>query len=1039
MNENSLKKFQELLRTLFQFDCVDLDFGIYRILNYKRSQVEAFITERLPQVVEQAFARYAAADKAAVDQELEQKRQEIVKTLGEQAIDESGQLRNYHKTKLGQQYLLLLEKRVRYQVAEDLKTRVYNDLFTFFSRYYEDGDFVSKRRYGRHETYAIPYNGEEVVLYWANRDQYYVKTGERFKAYRFKAGDYAVTFELRNVAPEQNGNGGKKRYFVLAHEAPVTWNEQEKALAIAFEYRPLAEAEEKEHGRMEQQKPQDSLNEAAEKKIFGLVADDGLKVGLAKPEGTNGWSLLHKHLTRFTRRNTADFFVHKDLRGFLRRELDFFIKNEVLLLDELIGGREKDLREHVQRGQVVRQVAEAIIEFLAQVEDFQKRLWEKRKFVLRTEYCLTIDRVPEELWDEVLANEAQLAEWRQLYALDDLMKAQPLMNTGLNKEFLKAHPTLVMDTRHFPEEFKWQLLAHFDDLDEALDGLLIKSENWQALNLLLEKYREKAQSIYIDPPYNTSASPILYKNEYKDSSWLTLMEDRVRLGKHFLKDSGIQCTTIDDTEFHRLRALITSCFGDDNIAGVVAIKNNPSGRSTVKGFSIAHEYAIFSFASQRSRLGMIPRTPEQAAQYDKHDEKGAFQWRSFLRSGGANDFRTARPKLHYPLVISGMTVRLPKMQWNPILKEWKITEALHESEEIMLPTVNGIEYTWRLGTDSLKKRMSDVRVRATKEGKKIIEIKFRSDEEGVLPKTIWDTALVNATAYGTSLLRDIIGVPQSFSFPKSVYAVKDSLIVCAVDWESVVLDYFAGSGTTAHAVIDLNREDGGKRKYILVETGDWFETVMLPRIKKVVFREKWKDGKPQGGPGISHMLKYQYLEQYEDTLNNLELPRQAEGQKMLEMFGDEYLLKYMLEFETQGSPCLLSLDMFKDPFAYKLKVLEGDEIVEHPVDLVETFNYLLGIQVKKMRAFQDNGHPYRAILGEKNGKRVAIIWRSVVGLEDNEEVLMRDKAYIEQTVLPALLGKMKPDRLLVNGACFVKDAEAIEPAFKRLMFAPVGA
>lgn len=253
------------------------------------------------------------------------------------------------------------------------------------------------------------------------------------------------------------------------------------------------------------------------------------------------------------------------------------------------------------------------------------------------------------------------------------------------------------------------------------------------------------------------------------------------------------------------------------------------------------------------------------------------------------------------------------------------------------------------------------------------------------------------------------------------------------------MDYFAGSGTTAHAVIDLNREDGGKRKYLLVETGDWFETVMLPRIKKVVFCEKWKDGKPQGGQGISHMFKYQYLEQYEDTLHNLELPRVTEGQKMLELFGDEYLLKYMLDFETQGSASLLNLDMFRDPFAYKLKVQDGDEIVERPVDLVETFNYLLGIEIKKLMTFNNGGRLYRAVLGQKNGKRIAIVWRSVVGLEDNEKALTKDKAFIEKTVLPALLGEAKPDRLLVNGVCFVKEAEAIEPEFKRLMFAPVGA
>ncbi|MGQ9555298.1 MAG: site-specific DNA-methyltransferase, partial [Anaerolineae bacterium] len=384
MTNPNLTKFQNLLRTLFQFDCADLDFGIYRILNYKRGQVEAFITQRLPQIVDQAFAQYAAANRTELDLELEQKRQEIVEVLGEQAIDESGQLRNYHKTRLGQQYLLLWERRAQYQVADELKARVYNDLYTFFSRYYEDGDFISKRRYGRNETYAIPYNGEEVFFYWANRDQYYVKSGDRFQAYRFQAGDYRVSFALRNAAPQENGNAGNKRYFVLAQEAPLAWDEKAKTLAVAFEFRPLSQAEEQEHGRTEQQRPQDSLNQAAERAILEGIADPRLKAALARLESRNGQekTVLLWRLHHFTRKNTPDFFIHKDLRSFLLRELDFFLKNEVLLLDELIAGDEADLQRHVLRARVVRQVAEAIIEFLAQVEDFQKKLWEKRKFVL---------------------------------------------------------------------------------------------------------------------------------------------------------------------------------------------------------------------------------------------------------------------------------------------------------------------------------------------------------------------------------------------------------------------------------------------------------------------------------------------------------------------------------------------------------------------------------------------------------------------------------------------------------------------------------
>jgi adenine-specific DNA-methyltransferase len=128
-----------------------------------------------------------------------------------------------------------------------LKIRVYNDLYTFFSRYYEDGDFIAKRRYGRHETYAIPYNGEEVVLHWATKDQYYIKTGERFKNYRFQSPKlHRLAFELRNAATEQNNNKGEKRYFVLASDNPVVLDPKTKTLTVFFEYRPLTDAEQKE-------------------------------------------------------------------------------------------------------------------------------------------------------------------------------------------------------------------------------------------------------------------------------------------------------------------------------------------------------------------------------------------------------------------------------------------------------------------------------------------------------------------------------------------------------------------------------------------------------------------------------------------------------------------------------------------------------------------------------------------------------------------------------------------------------------------------
>ena len=212
-------------------------------------------------------------------------------------------------------------------------------------------------------------------------------------------------------------------------------------------------------------------------------------------------------------------------------------------------------------------------------------------------------------------------------------------------------------------------------------------------------------------------------------------------------------------------------------------------------------------------------------------------------------------------------------------------------------------------------------------------------------------------------------------------------------------------------------------------------------MKRVLFYDKSgiskeKDVQERYNPKkAGGFFKYLYLEQYEDTLNNLNLTtREQEGQLAPARFGDEYLLHYILEFETQSNPSLLNIKHLQDPFNYKIKVCEDNEIRECVVDLVETFNYLLGIHVKKMRQFQNNGRIYRAVLGEKHGKHIVIIWRSLNGLNGDTKTLQQDQQFIESVVMPALLrNSTNPDRLLVNEECYVPASELVESEFKRLM------
>ena len=261
-----------------------------------------------------------------------------------------------------------------------------------------------------------------------------------------------------------------------------------------------------------------------------------------------------------------------------------------------------------------------------------------------------------------------------------------------------------------------------------------------------------------------------------------------------------------------------------------------------------------------------------------------------------------------------------------------------------------------------------------------------------------------------------------FNNPKPVGLIH-KFCTMATGSNDIVMDFFAGSGTTAHAVLELNKEDGGNRKYIMVEMADYFDTVMKPRIQKVMYSDKWKDSKPQSNDGISHIFKYVVLEQYEDTLNNIEFNGGRDVQSTL-LGLDGYFLRYMLDFETRDSTCRLNVEKMSKPFNYTLKITEGNEMKEETADLVETFNYLLGIHVRQIRAFSNNGTYYRVVFGTKGEDDIAIIWRNTEEID-----LKADKAFIEETILDG----SGSSKTYINADFFVAGACPIEPEFKKLM------
>jgi len=1016
------EKLISLLKELFQFDRADLDFGIFRIMNQKRDEITAFLKKDLLPQVKEAFSEYKSADVTGFEDELNQ----TIKNVKEAGFDPA------QSPKVTE----LREKILSFGVdVEGLENEIFSHLYNFFRRYYHEGDFLSLRRY-KEGVYAIPYEGEEVKLYWANHDQYYIKSSEYLRDYAFKLpSGKCVHFKLTDADVEKDNikaQNGKEKRFIIVSENPV--EEINGELFIRFEYMP--DAEKRKQADLNKQAAEKVLNQKGFDQWVNKLSD------LMPTEKNKERTLLEKHLTDYTVRNTFDYFIHKDLGGFLRRELDFYIKNEVMHLDDIENETVPRVEQYLSKIKVLRKIAGKIIAFLEQLENFQKKLWLKKKFVVETNYCVTLDRVPEELYEEIVANVAQREEWVKLFAIDEIEGKIGIegYSEPLSMRFLKENKFLVVDTKFFGEDFKRKLLASFGDLDGECDGLLINSENFQALNFLQERYREGVVSEYIDPPYNTDASAILYKNDYKDSSWLCLMENRLTSSHSLLSNDGTICVAIDDEEVCGIRSLLTSIFQKQ--VGIVAVRSNPAGRKTKGKFAPAHEYALFFGKSELAIPCGLTKTEKSLARYPKKDEKGRFAWANFIRSGN-NDKREDRPKLYYPIFVDeNDNIRIPEMEWVDNKSEYVLLENPLSTEIIVYPVQikNGgkIEKNWQRGHVRVPREIEEYRVRRIQDGSINIDFKTRMDEES-LPITWWDNKKYASANYGASEMKDLFGVKE-FDFPKASHLVYDCIKAAGIKKkDSTVLDYFAGSGTTAHAVINLNREDNGNRRYILVEMGDYFDTVLKPRIQKVIYSKDWKNGKPVSREGSSHMFKYIRLESYEDTLNNLELKRTGKqmellfGDKMSKKAKEEYMLSYMLDVESKGS--LLNINLFENPFNYMLNIATKSvgETKPATVDLVETFNYLIGLTVKHI----DHIQGFRVVSGTNpKEEKVLVIWRDTKEKSNKDlETFFRKQDYSTRD--------MEFDLIYVNGDNNLENirrpdetwkVRLIEEEFKRLMF-----
>ncbi|MFC1676632.1 DNA methyltransferase [Planctomycetota bacterium] len=973
LRERLIKKLKEL----FQLDQPDLDFGFYHVMHAKAEQVETFIDKDLLKIVADAFGQVDDARKAQLQAEYE-KAIEQAKKYGAPDPEDTDAVK---------------EAKAALNAAKDTvntEGEIYDHLYRFFERYYDGGDFLSKRYYtretsGKAAPFAVPYNGEEVKLHWANADQYYIKTAEYFTNFSFdvtQANEIQalsqeerklkqlpedtrrIHFKIVEASEGEHGNvkasEATKRFFIIHKDNPVEIDENGE-LICNFEYRPDPEKGGKQEGSWRQHR-----NNEATIEIFKAVeklenAGEYLRL-LSVPAPTESQKdrpLLAKYVNQYTARNTMDYFIHKDLGGFLSRELDFYIKNEVMRLDDIGNAEAPAVESYLAKIKVLRNIAGKLIDFLAQLEEFQKKLWLKKKFVTETNYCITLDRIPEELYGEIAANDAQREEWVKLFAIDEIKAGKgDLLESGnvaysnpLTVEFLKDNYYLVLDTKFFSDDFKHKLIESIENFDEKCDGLLIHSENYQALNMLRSRYNKLLTCIYIDPPYNTGPTEIIYKNEYKDSSWLSLMNDRIAMSLDLIQPHACYAIAIDDFEMPHLCEIVDQLFtGFDR--HMVVVNHHPQGGMS-NNISRTHEYMLM----------MVPAGLDILRGKAK---SGETEHRSFMLSGpGDNKSRSGRPNSFYAILIDEEKNEIVGIEPPPAANEEYPKDKTPEGYLRRYPiSPSGEEKVWCRSYDSAVTGLSKKEIIITDSGTIKLVVDTTDKRHSLMSN--WTDSRFNAGPHGTALVANMMGHREAFSYPKSIHTVTDAIESMTYPYESsIVLDFFAGSATTGQAVIDLNRNNENERKFVLVEMGDYFDSVTKPRIQKSIYSESWADGKPTARKtGISHCFKYIRLESYEDSLNNLVFDDNPTRDKVIaenSSLREDYMLGYLLNTETRGSQSLLNIDAFADPCSYQLTVKRPgtDEYEVRNVDLLETFNYLIGLRVEHIAAPQTFGAKFK--------------------------------------------------------------------------------
>lgn len=833
--------------------------------------------------------------------------------IGEEIEGKSGYINlmkiksNYYSKIVQPELQQLIENELINNNIQAFKEELFEKLYTFFKRYFsESGSIYFTYTPWSERIYERVYDPEkDVILFWKTHMLYYVKTEKNYKSLEIK---------IKGINGEDI-----KFYFDVSELEHKKANEKKE---IMFEFKEIDKDKRivlrciySERGK---QTKIEEITKNAKETYKDITTED-----------------VERAIRIFNKQSEVDYFINKDAEGFLKEQLDMYIYQYMFDSENIWS--EKRIKEI----QTFKKIAGKIIEFISQFENELVKIWNKPKFVFNSNYVITIDRIIEkekgyEVLDKILNHEGmeeQIKEWKELGLVDEGFSKEEIYKQEQGSLFSggtkinEKYKYLPLDTKYF-KDIEVEILELFDNIDEELDGWLIKSENYQALNTILPKFKEKVQTIYIDPPFNKEQdADYLYNVKYKDSTWISLLENRLRLARDLLNDRGSIFVRCDYNGNMYVRLLMNEIFGEENFRNEIIINRKRQAIGTPEKFEVESEW-LFLFSKTDKYLRKDLYKPRSLTD---------LKWTGFLKQ----EERKPAERIFF-----GKVLYPPPGQHFSLIQE-KVDKLLKEHYLRLKCRECGAIYYW---DDKERKENFIEYIMQTKEKFKFADIFPNTKVYGVKKIEVclncksdnWKVEYLTSEEQKiTDNWKDIPSYSDGWDFQTENSEILLKRVIESTSKEGdLILDFFLGSGTTIAVAHKL------RRKWIGVEMGEHFYTVVLPRMKKVLAYDKSgiskeKDVKEKyNEDNAGGFFKYYELEQYEEVLRNA---KYEHGDLTLQPSPGKDVFN---EYIFMRSPKFVEDVLKREGNEYKVDL--SKIYPEKKLDIAETLSNVLGKKIRKI-------------------------------------------------------------------------------------------